>query len=531
MTAVEPVSSGPLTRREILIVFVGLMTALFLSALDTNIVGVALPTIVGDLGGLQQIAWVGTAYLLTSTAATPLFGKFSDLYGRRRLFQVAIMVFVVGSLLCAISQTMTQLVLARGVQGVGGGGIFAMSFAVIGDVVPARERGRYVGFFTSVFAFASVAGPLLGGFFVDNIGWRWIFLINVPLGAIAMVVTSAALRLPFQRQPHKIDVLGATLLVAAVVSFILMISWGGEGTYAWGSAPVVGMGAASVLLTVGFVLWEARAAEPILPLRLFDNGIFRVIAGLMLLMGGIMFGATQFLPLFLQAVDGVTATQSGLLMVPLMAGVTVSSIGSGRLTAITGRYKRWPVIGMGLATVGTAMLATLSPDVSRVVISLGMLLLGLGLGMTMPTATLAVQNSVEFRDMGVATSMVTFFRSLGGCIGLAIYGAIFNAKIMSSGVDETLLQAPDSIKLLPVADQSAVIDALSDAVATLFVVAVPIVFLGWILTLFLKEIPLRETTALSDAQSSRQAGGSVGGVDGAPSDPALEAPPADAILH
>ena len=218
---------------------------------------------------------------------------------------------------------------------------------------------------------------------------------------------------------------------------------------AWGSAPVVGMGVATVLLTIGFVLWEGHAPEPILPLRLFDNGIFRVIAGLMLLMGGIMFGATQFLPLFLQAVDGVSATQSGLLMVPLMAGVTISSIGSGRLTAITGRYKRWPVIGMGLATVGTAMLATLSPDVSRVVISTGMLLLGLGLGMTMPTSTLAVQNSVEFRDMGVATSMVTFFRSLGGCIGLAIYGAIFNAKIMASGVDETLLQAPDSIKLLP----------------------------------------------------------------------------------
>jgi EmrB/QacA subfamily drug resistance transporter len=540
MTAVEPISTGPLTRREILIVFVGLMTALFLSALDTNIVGVALPTIVGDLGGLQQIAWVGTAYLLTSTAATPLFGKFSDLYGRRRLFQVAIMVFVVGSLLCAISQTMTQLVLSRGVQGVGGGGIFAMAFAVIGDVVPARERGRYVGFFTSVFAFASVAGPLLGGFFVDNIGWRWIFLINVPLGAIAMVVTSAALRLPFRRQPHKIDVLGATLLVAAVVSFILMISWGGEGTYGWSSAPVVGMGAATVLLTIGFVLWEGHAPEPILPLRLFDNGIFRVIAGLMLLMGGIMFGATQFLPLFLQAVDGVSATQSGLLMVPLMAGVTISSIGSGRLTAITGRYKRWPVIGMGLATVGTAMLATLSPDVSRIVISTGMLLLGLGLGMTMPTSTLAVQNSVEFRDMGVATSMVTFFRSLGGCIGLAIYGAIFNAKIMASGVDETLLQSPDNIKLLPLAERTEVIDVLSDAVSAIFVVAVPIVFLGWILTLFLKEIPLRETTALSDAQPSEPASvagvasganGTVDGAAGGPADAAVDVPPAGAILH
>lgn len=481
-----------------MIVFGGLMTALSLSALDTNIVGVALPTIVGDLGGLQQIAWVGTAYLLTSTAATPLFGKFSDLYGRRRLFQVAIATFVIGSLLCAIAHNMVALVLARGVQGIGGGGIFAMAFAVVGDVVPARERGRYVGLFTSVFAAASVAGPLLGGFFVDHLSWRWIFLINVPLGAIAMVVTSAALKLPFTPQKHKIDVVGSTLLVAAVVSFILMISWGGEGTYAWDSPQLIGMGVLSVVLATLFLLWETRAPEPILPTRLFRNSIVRVIVPLMVLLGTMMYGANAFLPLFLQAVNGVSATQSGLLMLPMMLGVTISSIGSGRLTAINGRYKRWPIIGMGLVVAGTAVLARMDATTSTLLLSAGMLLLGLGMGMVLPTSTLAVQNAVEFRDMGVGTSMVTFFRSLGGSIGLAVFGAVFNAQIASSGVNQVLLQAPDQIHDLPPAEQTSVVDALSGAVAAIFMVALPVMVIGWVLTLFLKEIPLRKTTALDD---------------------------------
>nr|MCU0261621.1 MFS transporter [Ilumatobacteraceae bacterium] len=420
VAASVPPEMPALTQRQVYTVFGGIVAGLFLSALDTNIIGVALPTIVGDLGGLNQIAWVGTAYLLTSTAATPLFGKLSDLYGRRQMFQVAIVTFVIGSLLCGISQTMTQLVLSRGLQGIGGGGLFAMAFTIIGDVVPPRERGRYVGFITSVFALSSVAGPLIGGFIVDHFSWRWIFTINVPLGIIAMVVTTSALRLPFVRQQRSVDYVGATLLVGSVTTLILMATWAGEGRYAWGSPVTIGLGAASVLLAVLFVLWELRNDEPIVPMRLFRNPIVAVIIPMMVCMGTIMFGATAFLPLYLQAVDGVSATASGLLLLPLMIGVTISSITSGRITANTGRYKAWPIAGSTLAALGVFMLAFLGGDTSRLYISTAMLCIGLGFGMVMPTSTLAVQNSVDWRDLGVATSLVTFFRSLGGAVGLAV---------------------------------------------------------------------------------------------------------------
>jgi EmrB/QacA subfamily drug resistance transporter len=491
------VASAPLTKRQLYTVFAGIMTGLALSGLDTNIVGVALPTIVGELGGLSQIAWVGTAYLLTSTAATPLFGKLSDLYGRRQLFQVAIATFVAGSLACAMSQTMLQLVLARGLQGVGGGGLMAMSFVIIGDVVPPRERGRYVGLITSVFALCSVAGPLIGGFFVDHLTWRWIFVINVPLGIVAMVVTTSALRLPFTRQQHRIDYLGAALLVAAVTCLILMATWAGEGKYAWGSPVTIGLGGASLVMAGVFVWWETKAEEPIVPMRLFDNEIVRVIVPMMIVMGSMMFGASSFLPLFLQAVDGVSATQSGLLLLPMMVGVMISSISTGRITAITGRYKLWPIIGTALATLGTILLATgLTPDTSRVYIGVAMLCIGLGFGCTMPTATLAVQNSVHWRDLGVASALVSFFRSLGGAIGLAVYGAVFNARISSSGIDERLLQAPSRIQDLPPSTREPFIEALADAVQFLFVVSVPVVAVAFVLSWFVKEIPLRETSAI-----------------------------------
>ena len=487
-----------LTKRQLYTVFAGIMTGLSLSALDTNIVGVALPTIVGDLGGLSQIAWVGTAYLLTSTAATPLFGKLSDLYGRRQLFQAAIATFVVGSLACGLSTTMLQLVLARGLQGVGGGGLMAMAFVIIGDVVPPRDRGRYVGLITSVFAFFSVAGPLLGGFFVDHLTWRWIFVINVPLGVVAFVVTSSALRLPFARQQHRVDFLGAALLVASVSCLILMATWAGEGRYSWGSPVTLGLGAAAILLGAVFVWWEARASEPIVPLRLFRNPIVRIIVPMMIVMGSMMFGASSFLPLFLQAVEGVSATQSGLLLLPLMVGVMISSIGTGRITAITGRYKVWPIAGTALAVLGSFLLAVgLDADTSRAYIGVAMLAMGLGFGATMPTSTLAVQNSVDWRDLGVASSLVTFFRSLGGAVGLAVYGAVFNARIASSGIDERLLQAPSQIQDLPAATREPVITALADAVQFLFVVSVPVMVVAFVLSWFVKEIPLRETSAMS----------------------------------
>jgi len=485
-----------LSKRQIYRIFAGIIAGLFLSALDTNIINVALPTIVGDLGGLNQLAWVGTAYLLTSTAATPLFGKLSDLYGRRQLFQIAIVTFVAGSLACGLSQNMAQLVISRGFQGIGGGGLFAMSFVIIGDVIPPRDRGRYVGFITSVFAFASVAGPLIGGFIVDHWGWRWIFTINVPLGIIAMFVTTSALRLPFSRRDAKVDVMGATLLVASVSSLILMATWAGEGKYAWGSPMIIGLGLASVVIGVLFVLWEIRSPEPIMPMRLFRNSIFAVIVPLMVVLGSVMFGANAFLPLFLQAVDGVSATKSGLLLLPMMLGVTIASIGSGRLTARTGRYKHWPILGSALAAVGVILLTQLEPDTSRFFIATAMLCIGLGFGCTMPTSTLAVQNSVDWRDLGVASSAVTFFRSLGGAVGLAVYGAVFNARITASGIDERLLQAPDQIQSLPPAVQENVITVLADAISFLFVVTVPTMLLAFGLSWFIKELPLRETNNL-----------------------------------
>jgi EmrB/QacA subfamily drug resistance transporter len=503
-----------LTKRQLYTVFGGVVAGLFLSALDTNIIGVALPTIVGDLGGLNQIAWVGTAYLLTSTAATPLFGKLSDLYGRRQLFQAAIVTFVVGSLLCGLAQDMTQLVLARGLQGVGGGGLFAMSFVIIGDVVPPRERGRYVGIITSVFAFASVAGPLIGGFIVDNFTWRWIFVINVPLGIIAMVVTTSALRLPFQRQKRSVDYWGATLLIGSVTALILMATWAGEGRYSWGSPVTIGLGLLSVLLAVVFVLWELRVSEPIVPMRLFRNRIIAVIVPLMVCLGSIMFGATSFLPLYLQAVDGVSATESGLLLLPLMAGVTVSSIGSGRLTTRTGRYKVWPIAGTALATIGVFLLSFLGGDTSRLYISTAMLLIGLGFGMVMPTSTLAVQNSVDWKDLGVATSLVTFFRSLGGAVGLAVAGALFNSKMLHSGVPEALLRAPQEVSKLPVEEQASVISALADAISFIFVVFTPVMLASFVLSLFVKELPLRSGSSLqashaADAADASAAAGAV----------------------
>jgi EmrB/QacA subfamily drug resistance transporter len=496
--ATSMAAGAPLSRRQIHTIFAGIMTGLTLSALDGTIVNTALTTIVGDLGGLDAYTWIGTSYLLTTTAATPLFGKLSDLYGRRQLFQAAIVTFMIGSLACALAPSMGLLVVARALQGIGGGGLGAMAFVIVGDVVPPRERGRYVGLITSVFAVASVAGPLLGGFFVEHLSWRWIFLVNVPLGVVALVVTTSALRLPFARREHAIDWLGSAALVLAVSALVLALSWS-AGHYGWSHPATVGLLVTAAVLTGFFVWWERRAREPILPLRLFGNDTFRVSMPMMLALGAVMFGSAAFLPLFLQGVTGVSPTASGLLLLPLMAGVTVAAIGAGRVTTRTGRYRLWPILGSALGAVGLLGLSFLDDTGRGLAVGIvAMTILGAGLGMIMPTSTLAVQNAVDWQDLGIATSMVTFFRSLGGVVGLAAFGAILNASI-DGQIDPALVQAPREIRDLPDDVRATVLDVLADGITTVFKAAVPLMLIALVLACRIREIPLRETAPMQES--------------------------------
>jgi EmrB/QacA subfamily drug resistance transporter len=490
--------------RSVFLVFVALCTGTLLAALDQTIVSTALPTIVGELGGLEHLSWVVTAYLLTSTASTPLYGKISDLYGRKVVYQVAIAIFLVGSLLCGLAQNLPQLVAFRALQGIGGGGLMAMAFAIIGDVVSPRERGRYTGILGSVFAVASVAGPLMGGFFVDNASWRWAFTINLPIGVIAMFVTQRNLHLTRHHVDHKIDFGGAALLVAGVSALLLALVWGGT-EYPWGSSTIVGLIIVGVTLTAAFLAWEARAAEPILPLRLFKDPVVAVSSVLLFLVGCAMFGGMIFLPLFLQISTGATATTSGLLMLPLMAGVMVTSVGSGRVIAHTGRYKVWPVAGTATAALGMFLLSFLQPDTSRVLSSLYMAVLGAGLGMVMQTLILAAQNAVNLRDMGVVSSATTFFRSMGGSFGVAIFGAIFASRLavevpahipaalLRDVPIATLLNSPERIRTLDAPLRDGITEAVSASIHSVFLWAIPLLLGGFVLSWFLQERPLRTT--------------------------------------
>jgi EmrB/QacA subfamily drug resistance transporter len=508
-----PGDQGPthLSHREILVVLAGLMTGMLLAALDQSIVGTALPRIVSDLGGLNRLSWVVTAYLLTSTAATPLWGKISDLYGRRLIFQAAIVIFLIGSALSGAAQDMAELIGFRAVQGLGAGGLMAIALATIGDVIPPRERGRYQGYFAAVFGLSSVIGPLLGGWLTDGPGWRWIFYINLPIGAAALVATSIALRLPLHRREHNIDYLGATLIVAAVSMLLLYLDWRGQ-SFGWTEGVALVLLGGAALLTVLFVLVERRAIEPIIPMRLFRNSIYTVGNIYTFIAGMAMFGAIIFLPLYLQAVKGYTPTASGLALLPIILGIFSTAITSGRMISKTGRYRVYPIVGAVILTVAMWMFSQLHVATPYWKVGVTAYIFGAGLGFTMQTIMVAVQNSVDFRDMGVATSSVAFFRSMGGAIGTAVFGAVLSSRLThhlmvifagsgAAGQPLPTGNATQNIKAmqgLPEPARSNVLLAFTQALHDVFLVGVPFVALAFVVALFLKEIPLQARATPSD---------------------------------
>ncbi|MEY9966119.1 EmrB/QacA subfamily drug resistance transporter [Streptacidiphilus sp. MAP12-16] len=513
-TATDPSSTPPepavttdgpnyLSHKQIMVVMGGLMAGMLLAALDQSIVGTALPTIVSQLGGIDKLSWVVTAYLLTSTAATPLWGKISDLYGRRIIFQSAIVVFLIGSALAGLSQNMGELIAFRAVQGIGGGGLMSLAFAIIGDVIPPRERGRYQGLMGAVFGLSSVAGPLLGGWFTDSIGWRWIFYINLPIGFGALVVCSFALKLPVNRREHSIDYLGSAAIVTGVTSLLLYLNWAGTA-YGWVSWQGLLLLGGSILLTVGFVLIERRAAEPILPMRLFRNPIFSVGNGFGFFAGFAMFGGIIYLPVYLQAVQGMSATKSGLGMLPAVAGIMATAITSGRIMAKTGKYRIYPIAGSLVIIGSLVLLSTLSNTTPYWQVALYAFGFGAGLGLTMQTLVTAIQNSVDFRDMGVATASATFFRQIGASIGTAIFGTVLTSRLAhymkqefagsagGSGGGGGKLDANNvqAIQHLPAPVKEHVTAAFAHAIGDLFLAGVPFIAIAFVFALVLKEKPL-----------------------------------------